>query len=139
MLFLGGLPLIRSPMFCVHSGEEKRKKWDFLVPERLDRFWESLLQELDGGDEIILVDEHHQIDRVEVGFATKTTPQVSTLVDGGERFAALRTNEADPFASHFMRPLKGHQNVDDRDVVSHLVKHVSRIVFCHARPPDQGN
>ena len=106
---------------------------------RLDGFREPLLQELDGSDEVVLLDEHHQIDRVEVDFTAKATPQIGTLVDGGERFAALWTNETDTFVSHFVWLLKGHQNVDDGDAVSHLVEHVSSEVFCHAMSPDHGN
>jgi hypothetical protein len=98
-----------------------------------------LLQELDGSDEIILFDEHHQIDRVEVDFAAKAAAQVSPLVDGGKRFAALGANETDSLVAHFVRPLQGHQNVNEGDVVSHLVEHVSSKVFCHAMSPDHGN
>jgi hypothetical protein len=31
------------------------------------------LEEFDGGDEVVPIDEHHQIDRIEVGFTPKAT------------------------------------------------------------------
>jgi len=98
-----------------------------------------LLQEVDSSDEIVLFDEHDEIDRVEVSFAAKATPQIGSLVDGGKRFAALRANETDAVIPHFVWPLQSHQNVDDGDVVSHLVEGVSSEVFCHAMSPDHGN
>jgi hypothetical protein len=94
---------------------------------------------VDSSDEVVLFDEHDEIDRVEVGFAAKATPQIGSLVDGGKRFAALWANETDTLVSYFVWPLKDHQNVDDGDVVSHLVEHVSSKVFCHAMSPDYGN
>ena len=52
-------------------GDERSGTSVSLYP--LDRSWESLLQELDGGDEVVFVDEHHQVDRIEVGFTPKAT------------------------------------------------------------------
>ena len=40
------------------------------------------MQEVDGGDEVVVVDEHHQVDRIEVDFTPKATAQVGALVDG---------------------------------------------------------
>jgi hypothetical protein len=98
-----------------------------------------LLEEVDSSDEIVLFDEHDEVDRIEVSFAAKATPQIGSLVDGGKRFAALRANETDTPVSHFVWPLQSHQNVDDGDVVSHLVERVSSEVFCHGMSPDHGN
>jgi hypothetical protein len=39
----------------------------------LDGFRESLLQELDGDDEVVVVDEHYQVDRIKVDFTPKAT------------------------------------------------------------------
>ena len=50
----------------------------------LERFREPLLQEVDSSDEIVLFDEHDEIDRVEVSFAAKATSQIGSLVDGGK-------------------------------------------------------
>ena len=43
-----------------------------------------MLQEVDSSDEIVLFDEHDEIDRVEVRFAAKATSQIGSLVDGGK-------------------------------------------------------
>ena len=103
-------------------------------PSALARFWESLLQEVDGGDEIAVVDDHQQVDRIEVGFTAKATSQVGTLVDGRKGFAALRTDEADPSVSYFMRPAEKGENVRERDIVSHLVELVPSKEFGHGGP-----
>ena len=51
-------------------GEKRR---DVRVPVPLDQFRESLLQEVDGSDEVVVVDEHRQVDRIEVSFTPKAT------------------------------------------------------------------
>jgi len=42
-------------------------------PVALGRLGESLLQKMDRDDEVVTLDEHHQVDRIEVGFAAKAT------------------------------------------------------------------
>ena len=89
------------------------------------------MEELDGGDEIVVVDEHHQVDRIEVGFTAKTTSQVGALVDGRKGFAALRTDETDTSVSCFMRPTESGENVRERNAVPQLVKLAPSKEFGH--------
>jgi hypothetical protein len=90
---------------------------------------------VDGGDEVAVVDEHHQVDRIEVDFTPKATSQVGALVDGRKGFAALRADETDTSVSHFMRPLEDAQNVGQWDAVSQFVKLVPSEEFGHGTPP----
>lgn len=122
-----------------HAGErEDERSGTSVSRSSLGRFRELLLEEVDGSDEIVLFDEHDEIDHVEVGFAAKATPQIGSLVYGGERFATLRADETDTPVSGFVWPLERGQGVGDGDVVSHLVKCVSSEVPWHARSPGHG-
>jgi hypothetical protein len=70
-------------------------------------------EEVDGGDEVGVLDEHHQVDGIEVSLAVEATAEIGAWIDGGEELAAVRTEEAEPAFSRFVRPLEQDQQFGD--------------------------
>ena len=83
---------------------------------------ELRLEEVHGGDEVAVPDQHHEIDGIEVGFAGEAAGEVGPRVDGGEELAALRTEEAESPVALFVRPVELGEQRGDGDLIAETVQ-----------------
>ena len=63
-------------------------------------------EELHGGDEVAARGQHHEVDGVEVFFAVKAAAKIRLGIDGGQRLAAARADEAEAFFAVFAGPVQ---------------------------------
>ena len=94
--------------------------------------WQEVGEELHGGDEVAPRGQHHEVDGVEVFFASETAAQVGAGIDGGQGLAAARADEAEASFTVFAGPV---QMVGDdplqRNLVPQTIQQVPREVLGH--------
>lgn len=79
---------------------------------------------MNGFDEVVVIDQHHEVDWIEVLLAMKAAPEVGSWVDGGHEFPALRTKEAKPPVALLAWPMEMGQKVFDGNLVAKLMEDV---------------
>jgi hypothetical protein len=72
---------------------------------------------MDGVDEVAALDEHHQIDRIEIDFAVKAASEIGPRIGRRQELATLGTEEAESAIANFVGPL---ESLDERGK-GHLV------------------
>src|SRR3989337_2434421 len=88
-------------------------------------------QRLHRGDEVDLLDQHHQVDGVEVSLAGETSPEIDAGIRGRQVLAAGRTEKHESPLSLLVRPVETDQQVGYRDLVSQAIQELPREVFSH--------
>ena len=83
------------------------------------------------GDEVEILDQHHQVDGVEVPLAGETTSEIGAGIGGRQELAASRTEKHESSVPLLVRPIKSDQQVGDRDLVAQAIQQLPREVFSH--------
>jgi hypothetical protein len=69
-----------------------------------------------------VLDQHHEIDGIEVDCAGEAAGEIGPWVDGGEELAALRTEEAETPIALFVRPVELGEQRGDGDFIAETVQ-----------------
>jgi hypothetical protein len=92
---------------------------------------EQGFQEVYGGYEVLGLDRHGQVDRIEVGFATKAASKVRLRIDHGKELAAAGTEQAGATVPLLVGPFQDRQQGVQRYLVAKTVEELASEVLGH--------
>ena len=81
------------------------------------------LKEVHGGDEVAVLDQHHEINGIEVGLTGEAAGEVGSRVNRGQELATLGTEEAEASVALFVRPFELAQQRGDGQFIAESIQY----------------